>query len=65
MSGRTPVWMSPAVVVESMMLAPGDHLRISPAVAGARLIGSLGYAVLGRVGILQQDEVAQISAPAA
>jgi hypothetical protein len=44
-------WLSPATVVDAMLLGPGDHLRVSPAVAGARLIGSLGYAALGRVGV--------------
>lgn len=44
-------WLTPAAVVAPMLQAPGDHLRVSPAVAGARLIGSLGYAALGRVGV--------------
>lgn len=44
-------WLTPATVVAAMLRGAGDHLRLSPAVAGARLIGSLGYAALGRVGV--------------
>jgi FhuF-like iron-sulfur protein len=34
-----------------MVACAGDHLAFSPAVAGARMIGSLGYAVAGRLSV--------------
>jgi hypothetical protein len=43
-----PDWVPVSDVVAAMISGKGPHLGISPAVAGARLAGSLGYAVAGR-----------------
>jgi FhuF-like iron-sulfur protein len=50
-SGLTPGWIPVAEAVPAMLACAGDHLAFSPAVAGARMIGSLGYAVAGRLSV--------------
>ncbi|MDP9826439.1 (2Fe-2S)-binding protein [Kineosporia succinea] len=44
-------WITPREVIEAMLTSEGPHLRHGPAVTGARLIGSLGYAAAGRLGV--------------
>ena len=43
--------MSAFRALPAMVGCAGDHLAISPAVAGARMAGSLGYAVAGRLAV--------------
>jgi hypothetical protein len=38
-------------VIAAMRSGDGEHLTISPAVAGARMAGSLGWAAAGRLGV--------------
>jgi FhuF 2Fe-2S C-terminal domain len=44
-------WLPVGDVIPAMMAGSGEHLTISPAVAGARIAGSLGYAVAGRLAV--------------
>ncbi|GLY26949.1 (2Fe-2S)-binding protein [Kineosporia sp. NBRC 101731] len=44
-------WFTPREVIEAMLASDGPHHGYGPAVVGARLIGSLGYAAAGRLGI--------------
>jgi FhuF 2Fe-2S C-terminal domain len=44
-------WIPPGQLIAVMMSGSGEHLTISPAVAGARMAGSLGYAVAGRLAV--------------
>jgi len=48
---RDPGWQPVTGVLPAMLGGSGDHLRVSPAVAGARIAGSLGYAVAGRLAV--------------
>jgi hypothetical protein len=54
LSGRSAVehgWIRAAHALPSMVAGAGDHLRVSPAVAGARMAGTLGYAAAGRLAV--------------
>jgi hypothetical protein len=44
-------WVPMSGVVNAMVACAGEHLSVSPAVAGARMVGSLGYAVVGRLAV--------------
>jgi hypothetical protein len=46
-----PGWQPVAGVLPAMVACAGEHLAVSPAVAGARMAGSLGYAVAGRLAV--------------
>jgi hypothetical protein len=46
-----PEWLRIAGVVPAMLSRAGAHLSLSPAVAGARMAGTLGYAVAGRLAV--------------
>lgn len=50
-SDRDPEWLPIAGVVPAMLSHAGEHLSLSPAVAGARMAGTLGYAVAGRLAV--------------
>lgn len=41
-------WLGPDEVMAAMLTSNGEHHRFGPAVRGARLAGSLGYAAAGR-----------------
>jgi hypothetical protein len=44
-------WLSVEEVIAAMTAGGGEHLTISPAVAGARMAGSVGYATAGRLAV--------------
>jgi hypothetical protein len=44
-------WFTPREVMEVMLASDGPHQRVGPAVRGARLAGSVGYAAVGRLGV--------------
>ena len=46
-----PGWHPAIDVLPAMVACAGEHLSVSPAVAGARMAGSLGYAVAGRLAV--------------
>jgi hypothetical protein len=50
-SGQDSGWLPIAAVLPAMLAPAGDHLSHSPAVAGARMAGTLGYAVAGRLAV--------------
>jgi FhuF 2Fe-2S C-terminal domain len=47
-TGRPAGWVAVPGAIAAMASGDGAHLGVSPAVAGARLAGSLGYAAAGR-----------------
>ena len=44
-------WLPVTEALPAMLAGAGEHLCVSPAVTGARLIGSLGYAAAGRLAV--------------
>jgi hypothetical protein len=46
-----PAWIPVTEALEAMLAGAGEHLSASPAVTGARVIGSLGYAAAGRLAV--------------
>lgn len=44
-------WVTPREVMEVMLASSGPHHDFGPAVLGARLIGSVGYAAVGRLAV--------------
>lgn len=46
-----PGWRPAPGIVSAMVSCAGEHLSVSPAVAGARMAGTLGYAVAGRLAV--------------
>lgn len=44
-------WRPVSGIVSAMVACAGEHLAVSPGVAGARMAGSLGYAVAGRLAV--------------
>jgi hypothetical protein len=49
--GLEPGWLPTVGALPAMVACAGEHLRHSPAVAGARMAGTLGYAVAGRLAV--------------
>jgi hypothetical protein len=50
-SALDPGWHAAIDALPAMVACAGEHLSVSPAVAGARMAGSLGYAVAGRLAV--------------
>jgi hypothetical protein len=50
-SGPNADWLPIAGILPTMVACAGEHLSFSPAVAGARMAGTLGYAVAGRLAV--------------
>jgi len=50
-SGPNADWLPMAGLLPTMVACAGEHLSVSPAVAGARMAGTLGYAVAGRLAV--------------
>ncbi|GAB3241375.1 hypothetical protein [Kineosporia babensis] len=44
-------WFTPREVMQAMLASRASHTQAGPAVMGARLAGSLGYAAAGRLGV--------------
>lgn len=50
-SDLDPGWILASSAIPAMVACAGEHLSVSPAVAGAKMAGSLGYAVTGRLAV--------------
>ncbi|MCE0534489.1 hypothetical protein LWF15_03120 [Kineosporia rhizophila] len=48
---QSPDWFTPREVTQSMLASEAAHTQVGPAVFGARLAGSLGYAAVGRLAV--------------